>query len=319
MSAPVATTESPTNTLKGRPSIIASSNHPSVPASHRSQTVIQDLEAELAAGTSSNVARQAALLPPINISDHGHITRARSTRARPLTDSPTTLSIGDVPPIPATAAPPAKKRKMVTALVNTAGGPSKPSKRSTKGKEKAPAQPPQQPASPTSSSPIQKLASAIKERLFSRDSDSARRRRTASNPPNVNASASPHTPPSILAASALQTPALLQPPAHAPAPEDPTLTIKQSALEDLIAKIVREQRRTEGTRDAVSAHRTPAQVMELSDDEDAPVNFQISRSSPSTTGKYPRPNSLPPTTICASPSEYSTTHYIPYPPTVYYM
>ena len=282
--------ESAANALRDHLPTITSSNQPP----HQSRVVIQDLEAELAAGTSSNVARQAALLPPINISDHGHTTRARSTRARPLTDSPTTLSTGDVPPIPATTAPPTKKRKTIAATTNAAGGPSKPPKRTAKGKEKAPAPPPQQPASPTLSSPIQKLASAIRERLpglFPRDSDPARRR-AASDPPNDNASALPHTPPSIPSAPppAPLTTTRPQPSVHASAPDDPTLTIKQSALEELIAKIVREQRKTEGTRIDGITHRTPARAMDLSDDEDAPIDFRIPGSTPSSAGKYPRPH-----------------------------
>jgi hypothetical protein len=74
MSVPIASKESSTSTFKGPLSANASSNRPSDPTSHQSQVTIQDLEHKFSTGTSSNVTCQAALLPSVNISDHGHIT-----------------------------------------------------------------------------------------------------------------------------------------------------------------------------------------------------------------------------------------------------
>jgi hypothetical protein len=100
----------------------------------QTQLNLRDIEAEITTSGSSIIAQQAALLPPVNISNRTHMTRA-STRARPPTDSPTATYIGDEPVAPSVIKPPPKKRKANNDPTNASDGPSKPP---TKGKGKRP-------------------------------------------------------------------------------------------------------------------------------------------------------------------------------------
>jgi hypothetical protein len=271
------------------------SNRTRGPKSRQNQLTLRDIDTEIAVGGSSVVAQQAALLPSVNISNHGHVTRARSTRTRPPTDSPTAMDIGDESTVPPVVKPPPKKRKPNNP-VNATGGPSKPPKPSDKGKEKAIVP---HTDSPPSSSPIQKLASAIKERLpglFSRDPDTTRRGRATSDPPRD------HTPPQhpgTLPTSFQQTA-----PSHQPGPPetvgtddaDPLLTIKKSELEELVSRIVRQQQ-SDGVVPDKHAHRTRPHAIDLIDDDDYPPgDFRFSGSTPSSPGTFPILILLLPTT-----------------------
>ncbi|KIM77230.1 hypothetical protein PILCRDRAFT_12220 [Piloderma croceum F 1598] len=62
--------------------------HSSNPATQQSQITLDDSNTDIAAAVSSELARQASLLPPINIAPQGYPSHTRSTWVRPPTDSP---------------------------------------------------------------------------------------------------------------------------------------------------------------------------------------------------------------------------------------
>jgi hypothetical protein len=161
------------------------------------------------------------------------------------------MDIGDEPVVPSVIKPPPKKRKTNNNPTNASGGPSKLPKTVNKGKEKATV--PDTDSSP-SSSPIQKLASAIRERLPGLFSDTTRKKHATSDPPRDHAS--PQGPqPTVALPQAIQqtSPAhqprpIIPPIRPSPIPEtnvtdetDPLVTIKKSVLEELISQIVRQQ------------------------------------------------------------------------------
>jgi hypothetical protein len=260
------------------------------------QLNLHDIEAEISTSGPPIVAQQAALLPPVNISNRTHTTRARSTRARPPTDSPTAMDIGDEPGAPSVIKPPPKKRKTNNNLTNTASGPSKPPKITNKGKEKA-AVPNTE--SPPSSSPIQKLASAIRDRLPGLFSDTTRKRHATADLPRDHASPQDPQPPVAVPQAIPQlspvhrTRPMIQPARPTPIPEtnltdetDPLVTIKKSALEELISKIVRQQQRSDGAGLDKRAHRAKRDAINVSDDDDYPGDFRFSGSTPSSPGTF---------------------------------
>jgi len=263
MSTPALTKDSATRPSK------PTRNQSSNPTIQQSQITLDDVNASIAAAASSDLAQQAPLLPPINIAPQGYPTRTRSTRARPTTDSPTAMDTQINQASSPTIHPPPKKRKSV-AVPNPAGTTSKPPKTSKKGKQKATSPSPGPAQSPLrKSSPIQKLASALISRLpavFTRDSP---RGQLASAPP-LGAKRTTESPPPL-------TQHMPAAPHRSPTVDnDPLLMVKQSELEEMVARMVREQR---------TSHYVPL-PLDTNNDEDLNGDLRFVDSPPSTPGKF---------------------------------
>jgi hypothetical protein len=244
-------------------------NQSSNPTTQQSQITLDDVNASVAAAASSELARQAPLLPPINIAPQGYPTRTRSTRARPTTDSPTAMDTQIDHVSSPVIHPPPKKRKPAAAP-DPASTTSKPPKTSKKGKQKATTPSPHPAQSPSrKSSPIQKLASALISRLpvvFTRDSH----RGQSSTAPPLGAEPTTESPPPLTQ----YTPA--EPHRSPTVDNDPLLTVKQSELEEIVARMVREQS---------MSHHAPL-PLDTSNDEDLNGNLRFVDSPPSTPGKF---------------------------------